>query len=328
MPLASQFGIKAESTFATAVTVDRFFEFVDEDISPNVGRIKVVTKRAGQRVRRGDRSTPYLNGASGTLAMPVMTKNHGILFGLAMGAIATTGPTDSAYTHTATIGALDGDFFTAQADRPFNPSGTSQAFTWAGCKITSAEWSMTTGEAGYLTAKYGIDAATQATGTALASASYVASSEPHVWTGAAATIGGSAVEASDFTISLTNAVKTDRHYLRSSATKKEQLENGMRTIAFSIGLDFVDLTQYNRVVSATRAGMQSAVVLTVTGPTLLGATTYPSVTFTMPQAEFGDVQGVNAGGDDPIKMTLTGEATYDGTNSPLTIAYVSGDTTA
>ncbi len=327
MPINSQIGIKAESTYATPVTVDQFTEFASESIEPQVGRARMRTFRASQRVRRGDRVIPYVAGYAGSVTMPVMAKGHGIYLKMALGGMATSGPTDSAYTHTGTIADLTGDMFTLQVDKPFNPSGTSQPITYAGGKITSAEWSLTTGESGLLSATYGMDFASAATGTGLASASYPASNQVYPWINAGLTIGGAAVEVVEARISLTNALQLDRRFIRSSSTKKEPLENGERTITFSITCDFVDLTQYNRVVSTTVAGMQSAVVLTCTALTLIGTTTYPTVTFTLPQAEFDAVSGVAVSGDDPIRQTLTGEATYDGTNSPLTIAYVSADAT-
>jgi hypothetical protein len=328
MPLASQCGVKEESTYATAVTVDSFHEFVDENIKFMPGRVKVKTKRAAQRVRRGDRAVPFAVGASGTITMPVLSKSHGKFFKWALGTAAIGSVSDSAYTQTFTIGDLAGDAFTMQIDRPFNPSGTSQAFTFAGGKITSAEWSLATGESGFLSATYGVDFASQTTGTSLASASYASGAEPFTWVGAALTIGGASVEVVDATITLTNSLNTARHYLRNSSVKKEPLENAERVITFSITCDFVDLTHYNRVVATTTSGMQAATVLTVTAPTLIGVSAYPVVTFTLPQAEFDDADGVTVSSDEPIRMTLTGEATFDGTNSPLTITYKSTDSAA
>jgi hypothetical protein len=325
MPLASQFGYKEESTVGTAVTVDKFGEFVTEGLKVNMGRTSVVTKRAGQRVARSDRAVPYQMGASGPVTFPMLTKGGGIFLKHALGSIATAGPTDSTYTHTATIGDLTGKSLTLQVDRPFNPSGTSQAFTYNGCKITKAEFSLS--QESHLEATYEFDGWGETTATALASASYPSGAEIVTWASSSFTIGGSAVELVDIKITLTNGLNTDRRYIRGSAAKKEQLENAMRSITVQFTLDFVDLTQHNRVVSTTQAGSLAACVLTCNGPTLLGATTYPGYTFTMPAVQFDDDDGIKVDSDDPLRVTFTGTALFDGTNSALTVAQRTADTT-
>jgi hypothetical protein len=325
--LASQFSIGEESTYATAVALARHVEFVDESISSTPGRIKVRTRRAGATGQRGDRVVPFLAGASGSVSMPVLSKGHGMWLKHALGTAAIGTLTDSAYTQTFTLSAnnLTGKSLTVQADRPFAANGASQAFTWAGVKIVSAEWRLVTGADGYLMATYDLDAATETTATALASATYPAA-EPLIWPLASVTIGGSQVEVAEMSIRLTNAVKTDRVYLRNSSAKKEQLENGDREVTASMTLDFDSLTHYNRVVGTTAAAARAAVVLTVDAPTLIGATATARMVFTMPEFQFEGSDGPNVGSsDDPLRITLTGMATFNGTDSPLTVTYRSTD---
>jgi hypothetical protein len=90
--------------------------------------------------------------------------------------------------------------------------------------------------------------------------------------------------------------------------------------------DFIDLTHYNRFVSATAAGALAQVIGTWTGPVLGGATTYPSLAVTLPTARF-DGDTPNVAGPGPLSINLKGRGLYDGTNSPVTLAYVTADTT-
>lgn len=323
MPVASQLQVKDESTYGTAVTVDRAFEFNSESIEVDVRRVESVGKRSGQRVARSDRFMPYPGGASGSVEMDVLTKSHGWWLKHALGTVATGTITDSNYTHTGTIGSLTGDFFTLQVNRPFNPSGSDQAMTYAGCKITKATWRLAV--EGLLQAVYEIDAASEATGTALASETSPTGPDVFSWVGASATIGGSAVEIKDFEVSITNPLNVDRRYLRSSAVKKEPLENGMRMVEWSMTADFVDLTQRNRVTSATRAGSLAAIVITCDGPIAHAGATVPRMEFSIPAARFDVASGGTVTDDEPLMLSLSGVGLFDGTNSALTVTYRTTD---
>jgi hypothetical protein len=325
MPVASQLMVKDESSYATAVTVDRGFEFLTESIEVDPRRVQSVGKRAGQRVARSDRFMVYPGGASGTVEMDVLTKSHGWWLKHALGTVATSTVTDSNYTHTGTIGSLTGDSFTLQVDRQFTPSGTSQAFTYAGCKIAKATWRLAT--EGLLQAVYEIDAASEATATSLASETSPTSPDVFSWIGASATIGGSAVEIKDFEVSITNPMNVDRRYLRSSAVKKEPLENGMRVVEWSMTADFVDLTQRNRVTSTTAAGALAAIVITCDGPVAHGGTTLPRMAFSIPNARFDVASGGTVTDDEPLMLSLSGVGLFDGTNSALTVTYRTTDAT-
>src|SRR5262245_44317276 len=115
-----QLGVKAESTYGTAVTVDRFFEYESESIEESYGRTEGDPLRVGSSAIRSDRSTPYFKGAAGQISLDVMTKGFGFwLPHLMGGSVVTSGPTDSKYTHTITEGTLVGKSFTCQVNRPF-----------------------------------------------------------------------------------------------------------------------------------------------------------------------------------------------------------------
>src|SRR5687767_9463166 len=131
MPLKGQFGFKSESTWGTAVTVDTFIPLLN-------WRVK---RRKGHRFSRGLAAgllTPkvtgfvgYSMGAEGSAEVEVTYTSFGLLFKHATGAVATTGPTDSNYSHAFTQGSTKGLGLTAQVNTPYIDE-SNQALTYAG----------------------------------------------------------------------------------------------------------------------------------------------------------------------------------------------------
>lgn len=321
--LDHQIGIAEESTYGTGVTVTKFFEFDSESIEEEEGRTEGDPLRAGSAFLRSDRFTPYFSGASGNLKMAVLTKGFGIWFKHMLGAIATTGPTDAKYTHTATEGDLWGKSLTMQIARPFNPSGTVQPFTYRGGKVT--DWTLSNSVDDRLMLDLGLDFMQVDTGTALATASYPTNMDEFTWAGGALTIGGASYDISEIAVKGSNGLKVDRRQIRGNTDKKEPTA-GRRSADFSIKADFDSLTQRNRAHATTRAGANAEIVGTWTGPILLGASSYPTLTVTIPVGRFDEWKG-SVDGADGIEQELSGVVRFNGSNSPITIAYGSADTT-
>ena len=320
-----QLGVKAESTYGTAVTVDRFYEFNSETIEDSFGRVEGDPLRGGsQGVLRSDRHTPYYAGASGSIQMDVLSKGFGFWFGQMLGAISTGTVTDSKYIHTATMGELYGDSFTCQVNRPLHPSGTNQAFTFEGGKIT--DWELSNDVEGNLVLDLGTDFEQATTATGLATASYPSGMENFTFVGGVITIGGSPYDITKFSVKGDNGLDTDRRQIRGNADKKEPTAS-RREISWAIEADFDSLAQRNRAAAVVRATNVAAITATWTAPTLIGVSSYPTVTVTIPAARFDEWKG-SAEGTDAIKQELTGVARFDGTNSAITIAYGSADSVA
>ena len=145
------------------------------------------------------------------------------------------------------------------------------------------------------------------------------------WAKGVVTVGGSQFDIDDIAIKVSNNQNVDRRQIRNSTLKKEPTA-GRRSVEWTINADFDSLTQEARVHSATRAGALAQIVAEWQGPTLLGSTIYPTLTVTIPAARF-DAWKASAGGPDPIKQALSGVGLFDGTNSPVTVAYKSADIT-
>lgn len=324
MPVSSQVMTKREVSYATPIVVDRAFEFESEGIEGAYERTESSPIRAGVSAQPVGRSVPWFGGAAGDLELVPLTKGFGWWLELMLGTVATVGPTDSAYTHTGTSGELNGKSFTLQVNRPHEPSGLDLPFTYSGGKVT--EWEIACEAGGLLTATLGLDFATETIVTALATPTYPAAADPFYWTKAAITIGGVSVPLQSISISCDNALKTDKRHLKNSSAKGEPTRAGLREVTFEAVADWSDTTLYARYAAATEAGATAAIVATFTGPTLIGATTFPSLVVTLPAARF---DGANPTVSDlePLQQTLSGKALNHATNGLVSLAYTTADAT-
>lgn len=246
--IAGQVGVKTEVTPGTAVTVDKFLPFLSEGLKQDIARLDSQAIRAGRRTTHTWR--PGGKTIQGPLNLELPNVDIAMLLKHVFGAVATTGT--GPYTHTYTPGDLTGKSFTTQVGRPDN-AGTVQPFTYAGCKVASAELACSAGELASFTVD--LSAMSETTATALASASYTAGYAPFSFIDGALTIAGSAVgTVQSATLSISNNLAVDRHRL-NSATVKEQLQNGLAEFTGTIVTDFESLTAYNRFVNGTEAAM-------------------------------------------------------------------------
>lgn len=324
MQLDHQIGFADESVYGTPVTVSRFFEYNSEGIAESEGRTEGDPLRVGTYARRSDRFTPYFAGAAGTVQLDVMSKGFGYFLKHMLGTVATTGPAETVvYTHTGTVGELLGDYFTCQVNRPFHPSGTNQAFTYSGGKVT--EWTLSNSVDGNLVLDLGMDFQQVATATALASASYPSGMDNLTWAGGVVTVGGTQFDVTEISVSGNNGLDVERRQIRGNTLKKEPTA-GRREITWSLSADFDSLTQRNRAHAAARADALASIVATWNGPTLAGTTLYPQYKVTIPAARFDSWEAA-AAGPDAISQSLSGVGLFDGTNSAISVAYQTVDTT-
>jgi hypothetical protein len=326
MSINSSLGVVAEATYGTAVTVTRFYPLLTESVRETVDKMESEARRAGTQVLQDSLSIPIFKGAAGPIEIPVMNKDFGFWLQHLLGAVATTGPTDSAYVHTGTVATLKGKSFSCQINRPFHDSGTDQPFSYEGGKIKSWEFSAGVNDEPKLSIE--ADFEDLQTGTSLASPSYTTGLEMLSWAHASSafTIAGTSVPITKFSVKCDNGLKTDRHYIRGSGLKKEPVANAYRNIEWEVEADFDSLTQYNRFKVATNAGQYAQLICTLKAPTLIGVSSYPALAITIPAARF-DTVDIENGGMEPSMQTLHGVARYDGTNSPLTLAYTTSQAT-
>lgn len=321
----SQLGVVKEVTYGTPVVVTRFFEMVSESIAEEYARVESASLRDSQRVLRADRWAPNFKGASGTVELEVMSKGFGFWLEHMLGTVTTSGPAETtAYTHVGKIGSLTGKAFTCQVGRP-DTSGTVRAFTYEGGKITG--WELSNSVDGVLIARLDTDFENVLTATALATDSYPTAMEVLTFVGGSVSIGGSALSVTDFTLRANNNLKTDRYFVRANTQKKEPLENGMREYTVSCTVEFEDMTQYNRVASATVAGAQADILAKWEG-SLAGATTLKNTLQVDLDTVRWDSFTPQVSGPELLTATLEGKVVDDGgADGPVKLTYITRDVT-
>lgn len=324
--LDAQLGFADESTYGTAVPVDRFFEFNSFTVKSDNARIESAGLRSGSRVLRSDRWVPNPKGAAGDVTMEVLDKSFGFFLKHMLGTVDVGAPADGLTPFTATVGNLNGKSFTAQVGRP-GADGTVYPFTYEGGKVAS--WELSNDVDGLLMLSLSTDFAREVTtgsgAYALQATDYPTNAHLLSFVGGEITVGGVAVPVKNCSVRMDNGLKTDRHFIRGTGSKKEPLENAVRNIEYTLNVEFDGMTHVNRVKSATVAGALAEIVLRWEGPVAPGGT-FPSLTVTLPAGRFdGDVPEV--GGPGVIEHDLSGKALADPTNGAIEVVYNSVDTT-
>lgn len=321
--LASQVGIGDETTYGTYATPTRFVEFSDESMKLDQEVAEAPGLRATNRVQRTDRVRLNRTGASGDVTFCVQSKGFGLFVKHALGkagVITTHSGGTNAKDHTYTLGDPFGLAYTYQKGVP-DVSGTVQPFSYLGTKMTG--WELSNSVDQFLMFKASQFAQDETTGQALASASYPSGTvEDLYYSDGAANIASSSVSISDITITGNAALNTSRRFLRSSTLTKEPLITGMYEITGTCTMEFDGLTQYARFTAGTIGQLD----VSWTAPTAIESTIYPKLTVTLPKVIFTGGTPVVTG-PNVVQLTTPFKALYDGSTEPITIVYVSADTT-
>lgn len=308
--LASQIGVKTETTYGTAVTVDRFFPLVSESFNRQIDRLESRGKIAGRRVIDSDQWAAGNETLSGQVQFELYDHGMGLWLRYCLGAASQTN-SGSTYTHTFTPGDLSDDFFTMQIGRP-DTGGTVRPFTYAGCMVPSWEIGMSQGE--IVTFGADVVASTETTGTALASVSYASDLLPFTFKHGAVSIGGSTANVKELTISGDNGLNADRRFI-GSANISQPLESSRREITGQVMMEFEDLTERARFTGGSEFAIEA--VLTAGDNT---------ATFTF-NARY-DGGDVNVPDDGNLEITLPFKAIGDGSDADaFTVVLVNPDTT-
>ena len=308
--IAAQFGLVAETTYGTAVTVSRFLPFASESLALDIERIEAEGIRAGRGVLHADDWYAGRRMVEGDFTTEAYDRSTAILFAQALGGSATTG-TGPTYTHTITpaVASLFGRSMTIQVGRP-DVGGTVRPFTYTGCKVQSLELSCAAGELAQL--NVGIVGRNETTATALATASYAASMRAFTFIQGAVTIGGSAANVKSFTLNIENAYDTDRLFLGSDLMS-EPIINGLTEITGTASMEFESLAQYERY----SAGVATfAMVATFTA----GA---HSMTITLNVR--AEPTSVNVSGRDVLQLDLPFKAVGTTDAAACTVVIVNAD---
>lgn len=330
----SQAGAKAETTHGTEAVVDRFWPVLSQSFDPRVARIDENGLRATGWVELMSGTRVARLGGSIKVQFEVMTAGFGWWLRFLLGTTGTAGPSDSAYTHTGTIGSMYGDSFTFQGNFPLYPSGTNQVMTFFGCKVIKWDLELGGGPDGKVLLSLDIDYVNMDDDTSLASASY-ATAAPYTWFDVSTlTLGGTAIELNSLKISCDNMLRTEDYKLKTSGNiANEQTHQGRRKIDIEAESDFAATatywTRFRQTVAASSAAQLICTLTAADTGLTIGTNTQPSMTITVPKWRIDKIEGLEV--KDPaegVTIKPSGPARWDGSNSPITIAMVTSDATA
>lgn len=323
--LDAQLGFAEETVYGTAVTVNRFFEYVKEGFKQDINRIESKAIRTGTRFQRGDRWRPGSKTVTGAPELEVLNKGFGVVFKhIFGGAPVITGPAGTLYTQTYTPQSLTALSLTAQVGRP-DISGTVQPFTYEGCKIDT--WEFSSAVDGILALKLGIVAEDEKSpvstpaGPALATAAFPATAAMFTFIDGAITLAGSAFAVQKFSVKGDNGIAKSRRFIGSDIIKNP-LEAAKRMVTGELEAEFIDTVAYGRFVAGTEAALVLNFAVTISTVTF-------SLAITMNVRFDGDTPTADDEGIVPDKIVFKAtETPGGGPASAITLVYVTTDSAA
>ncbi|MFG1776614.1 phage tail tube protein [Micromonospora sp. NPDC049048] len=323
--LGSSFGMAPEVTYGTYVAPTRWLE-ATASLTKQKQTYQGGGMAAGRMVQPGSRRYVTTRGASGSLSTGVYSRGMGLLLnGLLGGTVAPVqqGAT-AAYLQTHALADPIGKHYTMQAGVP-DLGGTVRPYTYLGCQIASAEFSCEVN--GNLAATWQVTARDVSEAQTLAAPSYPTGlGEFHF--GQATLLAGTygAETAVDGVRSMSVTIERPRHdggpYMGNGGLRSQGVLNGWTGISGTIQADFLNKADFaDRFAADTPVSL----VWEFVGPEI--APSY-NETFRvrLPMVFFnGDTP--NASGPAEVSTSFPFVAQHDGTHAPVTIEYVSADTT-
>lgn len=242
--LDGQFGLKKETTYGTAVTVDRFIPFTGFGVTSKFVQHVAEGIVAGRMFPDVEQAKKGVEEVGGPVEFEMAARSQALIWELLLGAAATTG--SGPYTHTITPAGLQPSA-TLQAGIT-DVGGTVRPFTVAGAVFDQGTFTGSVGEVAKV--KVEVIGRTVVTDTALASASYTAGAlTPMVFREGSATVNGAAVNATSFEVAISRNLQ--RRYLAGASATARPLTSGRPVCSGKITAEFEDLTEYNLARNAT-----------------------------------------------------------------------------
>jgi len=319
--LGAQLGIATESAYGTYTAPTTFLKPTSESIERSNNYVRTFGLGGGSLVQDKNLHVQTTRTAAGAIALDVLDKGFGkflnMLHGNAVTPAALTGGLFR-QVHNVGLTAPTGKSLTVQVGRP-DASGTVQPFSYLGCKVTQLAFTLELN--GVVSASVTLDARDEVTNQTLATATYATNAVPFNFTNA--TIEFDDVLLTDCvtsaTVTIPLSLKVDRYGIGSGATKKEPVPNAPMAPTIALNMEFSNLNQHTAFNNSTARKVE----LLCGGSTSSG--TYSSaLNFTAASTKTTDA-GAAVAGPDVLMQQVTLEVVSDGTNAPLAIEYVSGD---
>ena len=271
---------------------------------------------------RSDRYDLVSLGATGTVQVDFLNKGMGLILQHALG--ASSGPTQQGATasYEATFSTNDTGptgSYTWQMLRT-DSGGTSRCFTYEGAVCTNVSFEAALGSNLNMSLSY--DAEEEQTSTGAATPTYVASTTPFPFNTIAIEIDDSAVtNITGVSIDLDLGMRTDRRFLKGSATKSQPRRASVPAYSGTLSAEFSSLSDYNNFV----AGGSHKLEVIATQATAIAGSYYPLAHLTMPAVRF-EGSSPAASLDDLTTIELPFTILDNGSDAAFSITTQSTDT--
>lgn len=230
-------GIGAETTFGTAVTPTRWYEFLTESLKFTPVKKQGMGLRVGRRFPNSNRRVNAVTkDGQGDMEIELVSKGMGMLWQAALGTGTSTLVSGSTYQQlfTPLMGATMLPKLTVQKG-VVQAGGTVDAYTFSGCTVDAVELTCPNGD--IVKAKFTIDMANLSTAIGYTAPSYPASpvnlfhfAQGAITMGGSVTVptttalatGGTAVaNVRDFSLKYDNIIKADRYNFGGGGVKAQ-----------------------------------------------------------------------------------------------------------
>ncbi len=296
--LDTSVGIKKESTWGTAVTVDHFPEFLSETLEWKPTFMQGKGFRAGSRVSRLERRALGKNSVGGDIELECVSRGMGIFLEALFGAVTSTqisaGP---AYQHNYTLTTTDPmPSYTIQKGIPLLGGGAVQPHTFSGMVCDSGTITSAVGDIVKLKTSW-VGKALD-TAAAYAAPSYVASNELFTFTQGALTIGGTVTQPTttalatggtsvanvlDFSLTVDNKLDANGYTYGNGGKQGRRPALALAEIKGKFTAEFDAVTYRDAYLNQTTL----SIVLTFTTTTLLQAGVYNTMQIVVPNVKLG-----------------------------------------
>lgn len=279
-------GLKKESTFGTAIAVDRHYEFTSESFDFEKTVVQGSGLRVGGRVARSGRRVVAKQMGKGDLEVEWTTKGLGTLFEQALGTGASALVSGSTYQQLFTLGATNANLpsCTIQKGVP-NAAGTVDAYTFAGATCNQIEITADNGSIVKIKTSWLSKSVTQGgTGAnAYQTPSYVSSPSLYHFAQGAVTLGGTVTAPTStalasggtavanvrsFSLTIDNKIAEDRFTFGNSGAMSQPTV-GLREVKGKMTVEYTDTT----IPAAHLADTELAATLTFTSTESLSSGT-------------------------------------------------------
>ncbi|MEE2568604.1 phage tail tube protein [Pseudarthrobacter sp. J64] len=329
-------GFKKETTYGTAVTVDRFAEFTEESLAREPTFVQGAGMRVGSRVARSKRRVLVKDQAGGDFTVEMVHKGLGpileALFGVATSTLipAQTGAYQQLFTPTKTDPLPS---YTIQKGIPPIGGGAVTAMTFLGAVCMSGEFSASAADIVKLKTTW--NAREVKTDIAYAAPSYVVDPELFHFAQGAITIGGSqtlptatapatggtvAATIEAFTLTYDNKIDEGGFNLGGGGKRIRKPVVGLADVKGKVTAEYSDTILRDAYMNQTPL----ALTLTFTSPVIIGTSANPVLQIHIPDLRLEGELPKAAGGS-PVKQEID-FTVLDNLLAPLPI-YVSLVTT-